>query len=447
MQVQVCLTMELSASASLEQIEEQILQAGREGMRQALKKSVRAWEEQHRRCPRCGKQELRVEGSLKRMVAAVFGRVALGVRRFRCQGCLHRWCPAQGLLRTLSGQQITSALQEAAVLAGASWPYRHAAGVLERLCGSQISAETIRRLSMHRGEQRAQQQQQQADEAAAEPSALPVAPEQKAAEPIVALDGGWVPSREQRGGMEGKVAVLAACKEVRQPQPRPNPSELTWYELAKAARAGRRVGPAHPRARYVQRRYCATFASSAHLGRQAGHAARSMGLVPHVVLADGANWIKTEAGRHFPGATCILDWPHLWRTVRKAITQTALEQQQSSAWKQAQSKQIKKWLWRGKVELVIARLQSWNSSAKALKQALTYLHEQRDWIGDYEQWKEQGYPIGSGIIERAVAIVINRRMKKRGMRWKRGNATSLIALRVDLLNTDWSLSAAQRAFP
>ena len=92
------------------------------------------------------------------------------------------------------------------------------------------------------------------------------------------------------------------------------------------------------------------------------------------------------------------------------------------------------WWWSGRDE-------------KALKQALTYLQEQRDWIGDYEQWKEQGYPIGSGIIERAVAVVINRRMKKRGMRWKRCNATALVALRVDLLNTDWQCIASRRAFP
>ena len=31
----------------------------------------------------------------------------------------------------------------------------------------------------------------------------------------------------------------------------------------------------------------------------------------------------------------------------------------------------------------------------------------------YEQWQAQGYPIGSGLVERAVALLINTRMKKR----------------------------------
>jgi hypothetical protein len=64
-----------------------------------------------------------------------------------------------------------------------------------------------------------------------------------------------------------------------------------------------------------------------------------------------------------------------------------------------------------------------------------------------EQWRQQGYPVGSGIIERAVAVVINRRMKKRGMSWRRVNATAVVALRAAFLNDDWSLPTTARTFP
>ena len=84
---------------------------------------------------------------------------------------------------------------------------------------------------------------------------------------------------------------------------------------------------------------------------------------------------------------------------------------------------------------------------EAITKALTYLENQRPWIGSYEQWRKQGYPVGSGMIERAVALVINRRMKKRGMRWKRVNGTAVVALRTDLLNEDWVLPQRLRAFP
>ncbi len=78
---------------------------------------------------------------------------------------------------------------------------------------------------------------------------------------------------------------------------------------------------------------------------------------------------------------------------------------------------------------------------------MRYLENQRPWIGSYERWKGLGYPVGSGMIERAVAIVINRRMKKRGMRWCRPNATAIVALRTDLLNDDWITPQRLRSFP
>jgi hypothetical protein len=54
--------------------------------------------------------------------------------------------------------------------------------------------------------------------------------------------------------------------------------------------------------------------------------------------------------------------------------------------------------------------------------------------------------VGSGIVERAVSLMINRRMKRRGMRWLRKNATAVVALRVDLLNHDWQRPLSARLF-
>ena len=51
-----------------------------------------------------------------------------------------------------------------------------------------------------------------------------------------------------------------------------------------------------------------------------------------------------------------------------------------------------------------------SESLKPLQEAIRYLENQRPWIGSYERWKSQGYPVGSGMIERAVALVINRRI-------------------------------------
>ncbi len=67
---------------------------------------------------------------------------------------------------------------------------------------------------------------------------------------LVGLDGGWVCSREQRGGMEGKVAVV--CSQV---EDLPMPTHSTTFSWSE------RGGPRQPlrqRHRLAQRRYVAT---------------------------------------------------------------------------------------------------------------------------------------------------------------------------------------------
>src|SRR6266487_3653428 len=146
MQVQVSLKIERAATAGLSQREQQIQQAGQQAMREALKQAIRQQEEHHNTCPHCGGKQRRLEGTVRRSIATTFGRVQVARRRFRCQGCWHRWCPANQLFTELKGATMSQPLREAAMLAGCSWPYRVASGLLKRLSGAQISAEEIRRL-------------------------------------------------------------------------------------------------------------------------------------------------------------------------------------------------------------------------------------------------------------------------------------------------------------
>src|SRR6266571_6615266 len=164
MQVQVSLTIELEATASITQMEQQIQHVGQQAMRQALKQVIRQWEEHHPTCPHCGHKQRRLEGTTRRVIATTFGRVEVPRRRFRCQGCGRRWCPANGLFSELKGGTISVPLQEAAMLAGCSWPYRVASSTLKRLSGAHISVEEIRLLTNHHGKQRAVQQQAEAEQ-------------------------------------------------------------------------------------------------------------------------------------------------------------------------------------------------------------------------------------------------------------------------------------------
>jgi Fe-S-cluster-containing hydrogenase component 2 len=106
-------------------------------MRATLKRVIRHWEDQQQACPHCGATQRRLEGTVCRVTATTFGRVGVQRRRFRCQGCGRRWCPATRLFAELRGGTISVPLQEAARLAGCSWPYRAASVVLKRLSGAQ----------------------------------------------------------------------------------------------------------------------------------------------------------------------------------------------------------------------------------------------------------------------------------------------------------------------
>ncbi len=84
---------------------------------------------------------------------------------------------------------------------------------------------------------------------------------------LVGLDGGWVCSREQRGGMEGKVAVV--CSEG---EDLPMPTSSTTFSWSE--RGPRR--PPRQRHRLARRRSVATFGPSHQLGQQAKAAAQAL---------------------------------------------------------------------------------------------------------------------------------------------------------------------------
>lgn len=438
MQVTVSLIVDIAASTDINQIEQVVQEAGLHTMREATRKAVRAVEEQSKTCPHCGSEVVRSEGTDRRVLLTKYGRVVLALRRLRCSACRRRFRPAEQCLKGLAAGNVTAALSEACAEAGASWPYATAAQTLKRLCGAQISPEHLRRLTNRAGSREALRQAEEA-KALVEPTAAQVrkqrevelrgqpAKQQKRPELLwVGLDGGWVKSREHKKGMEGKVGVVVS-------------------EIEPVGNRGRR--------RMSRRRYVATFQNSSVLGQLTYVASCALGAQEahrQVVVGDGADWIKTEADLHFPEATKILDWPHLWRKIQAAIRAVGPGQSKvQRTWRKEQYEQLQPLLWQGQVEAALAHLQRLRPGPdgepmEALEEALTYLTNQRDWIGNDQQWQEAGYPAGSGLVERGVAVVINPRMKRRGMRWRRVNATAVVALRVRLLNAQWDAASAKK---
>ena len=93
MYVSVSLKIEFDATATLGQLEQQIQEAGRETMKEALKQAMRAVEEQPI-CPECGSRDVRTQGTKRRVLLTSFGRIEVPLKRLRCRQCLHRFRPA-----------------------------------------------------------------------------------------------------------------------------------------------------------------------------------------------------------------------------------------------------------------------------------------------------------------------------------------------------------------
>jgi hypothetical protein len=70
------------------------------------------------------------------------------------------------------------------------------------------------------------------------------------------------------------------------------------------------------------------------------------------------------------------------------------------------------------------RLQ-WSQKAK---NALHHLQQRLDTM-DYSDYKDKGWPIGSGQVEGANKSVIAARMKRGGLRWSRNGIPRMAALR------------------
>jgi hypothetical protein len=125
--------------------------------------------------------------------------------------------------------------------------------MLKKLSGAQMSAEEIRLLTNRQGQQRAEQHQQEAEQSCSTMTSPAPGSQKPEAPMLVGLDGGWVGSREQRGGMEGKVAVVSSKVED---LPMPvRSSTFSWSERGHNR-------PQRQRHRLVKRRYVATFESS-----------------------------------------------------------------------------------------------------------------------------------------------------------------------------------------
>ena len=142
---------------------------------------------------------------------------------------------------------------------------------------------------------------------------------------------------------------------------------------------------------------------------------------------DGAPWIERITDLNFPEAVQIVDWPHaggkLW-TVSKAVF--GEQSPEGQGWVEERLDH----LWAGKVKKVEAALEALDLNQERwpdeVRQAPGYFEGNRKRMR-YDEFRAEGYPIGSGTVESGINTVVHHRMKRPGRGWERSNGQAMLA--------------------
>lgn len=302
-------------------------------------------------------------------------------------------------------RQTTRRLERLICEVGIRLPYEQTAKVIAETMGVHISNRQVEHIIDRHGKRAITRRDAELEAAWKAPSPIgrqPVGPKVL----YIEADGAWINSRE-RLHTEGKVGLV-------------------------------HQGPEQVGRNRMQLRspvYCTTFQGSERLGEELYLEADRQGLEQAglvVVLGDGARWLRVLQQTHFFDALYVLDWYHLRRALYLALRPacTGIDPDYVAVVRMT----LRDLLWHGEIDFVLDRLERLRgmlAGAKA-RDALTdlkrYIQNNRDGIG-YADLYDQGIHVGSGPIEKAADLIINRRCELRGMTWYHDTADGICNLR------------------
>ena len=149
-----------------------------------------------------------------------------------------------------------------------------------------------------------------------------------------------------------------------------------------------------------------------------------------VKVADGAkdNW--TYLDEELPEGPGIVDFYHAAEHLKPALDAAYGE---TSPKARAQFEKLRHVLLeerRGadKVIRALVHLRDTHRQSRKIVAELRYFRRNRHRM-KYAQWKAQGLPIGSGVVEAACKTLVTQRLKRSGMRWRHEGGQAILTLR------------------
>lgn len=153
-----------------------------------------------------------------------------------------------------------------------------------------------------------------------------------------------------------------------------------------------------------------------------------------VAVADGGNGLREELAAQFPNLHFIYDRPHLKGHLNETADAMGLDQDQRQAWVE----RVLHTLDAGGSEQVLAELAVHRGRGKT---RVTRLHKHLCRLADavhYADYRERGWPIGSGEVESAHRYIPQKRLKLPGASWRPSSLNPMLALRVLRANGWWA---------
>jgi len=155
-----------------------------------------------------------------------------------------------------------------------------------------------------------------------------------------------------------------------------------------------------------------------------------------IVQGDGAKWIWNLRDEHFPYSETVVDWYHA--TEYLGTAKQLLYPEGGAAATQWYNRQETR-LYQGHTRQIAddltqaARPYADTDTGTILTATATYFRNNRDHM-QYQELRDSGWPIGSGMIE-SGAKQFKHRFTGPGMRWSRQGAKNLLPVRAAVLTS------------
>jgi hypothetical protein len=153
---------------------------------------------------------------------------------------------------------------------------------------------------------------------------------------------------------------------------------------------------------------------------------------------DGSDWLQGFTDHYRPDAVRILDFPHAGDHIN--LIGEHLFGEGTPEAKEWITQRLHRLKHEGQAQLLaeFQQLQEQHPEENAVSGNLTYL-EKRQAQMQYPLFQEQGWPIGSGIVESGNKLVVEVRLKGSGMHWADKNVNPMLAIRNILCSDRWKL--------